>query len=173
MPDPSQPVMAMVICSCLPSVRGRNMNSSMAPTRFFILYPKDTDTINCDHIFVQRALSMCSAPGQMCCVCEPFKTGTTNCPDQRTLGHYPRPPEPQTRESLNIAVPHVSCWDLNCHRDDVDCDSWQCSTCQNVTGSMGAGEYRELRQGHEEASCLQGTVPGYFRGDGDRFGRTG
>lgn len=44
LPDASHPVMAMVICSCLPSVRGRNVNSSMAPTRFFILYPKDPDT---------------------------------------------------------------------------------------------------------------------------------
>lgn len=44
LPDASHPVMAMVMCSCLPSVRGRNVNSSMAPTRFFILYPKDPDT---------------------------------------------------------------------------------------------------------------------------------
>lgn len=44
LPDASHPVTAMVTCSCLPSVRGRNVNSSMAPTRFFILYPEDPDT---------------------------------------------------------------------------------------------------------------------------------
>lgn len=39
LPVHSHPVIAMVIWSCLPSVSGRNSNSSMAPTRFFILYP--------------------------------------------------------------------------------------------------------------------------------------
>lgn len=39
LPAHSHPVIAMVMWSCLPSVSGRNSNSSMAPTRFFILYP--------------------------------------------------------------------------------------------------------------------------------------
>lgn len=39
LPVHSHPVIAMVMWSCLPSVSGRNSNSSMAPTRFFILYP--------------------------------------------------------------------------------------------------------------------------------------
>lgn len=38
-PAHSHPVIAMVMWSCFPSVSGRNSNSSMAPTRFFILYP--------------------------------------------------------------------------------------------------------------------------------------
>lgn len=39
LPVHSHPVIAMVMWSCFPSVSGRNSNSSMAPTRFFILYP--------------------------------------------------------------------------------------------------------------------------------------
>lgn len=44
LPAHSHPVIAMVMWSCFPSVSGRNSNSSMAPTRFFILYPTHNKT---------------------------------------------------------------------------------------------------------------------------------